>query len=68
MMTQERLTALASALIDLALDLTDDPVRIESYLRSLGFTDEELRLLGFELASSPLRRRAFLLPSRSAIG
>ena len=44
-MTQERLTALASALIDLALDLTDDPVRIESYLRSLGFTDEELRLL-----------------------
>ena len=36
MMTRERLMALASALIDLALDLTDDPVRIESYLRSLG--------------------------------
>ena len=49
MMTQERLTALASALIDLALDLTDGPVRIESYLRSLGFTDEELRLLGFDV-------------------
>ena len=49
MMTQERLTALASALIDFALDLTDDPVRIESYLRSLGFTDEELRLLGFDV-------------------
>lgn len=49
MMTQERLTALASALIDLALDLADDPVRIESYLRSLGFTDEELRLLGFDV-------------------
>ena len=32
-MTRERLMALASALIDLALDLTDDPVRIESYLR-----------------------------------
>lgn len=49
MMTQERLTVLASALIDLVLDLTDDPVRIESYLRSLGFTDEELRLLGFDV-------------------
>lgn len=49
MMTRERLMALASALIDLALDLTDDPVRIESYLRSLGFTDEELRLLGFDV-------------------
>lgn len=49
MMTQERLTALANALIDLALDLTDDPVRIESYLQSLGFTDEELRLLGFDV-------------------
>ena len=46
MMTRERLMALASALIDLALDLTAAPVSIERYLRSLGFTDEELRLVG----------------------
>ena len=49
MMTQERLMALASALIDLALDLTDDPAEIESYLRALGFTDKELRLFGFDV-------------------
>lgn len=48
-MTQERLTALVSALIDLLLASTNDAVLVESCIRSLGFTDEELRELGFDV-------------------
>lgn len=48
-MTQERLLSLASALIDLALELTDDAERVENIIRALGFNDEELRVLGFDV-------------------
>lgn len=48
-MTQERLLELVSALIDLALDLTDDAGSIEEYVRALGFDDAELRILGFDV-------------------
>ena len=49
MMTQERLMVLVSALIDLLLASTGNAALVESGIRSLGFTDEELRLLGFDV-------------------
>lgn len=49
MMTQERLMVLVSALIDLLLASTGNAALVESCIRSLGFTDEELRLLGFDV-------------------
>ena len=49
MMTQERLMALVSALIDLLLASTDNAALVESCIRSLGFTDEKLRLFGFDV-------------------
>ena len=49
MMTQERLMALVSALIDLLLASTGNAMLVESCVRSLGFTDEELRLFGFDV-------------------
>ena len=48
-MTQERLMALVSALIDMLLVSTGNAVLVENSIRSLGFTDEELRLLGFDV-------------------
>lgn len=47
-MTQERLMSLVDALIDLVLDATDDAALVERCIRSLGFGDEELRMLGFD--------------------
>lgn len=40
--------SLVDALIDLALDATDDATLVENCIRSLGFDDEELRTLGFD--------------------
>jgi len=45
----ERLLSLVSVLIDLLLDATDDAAMVESSVRSVGFSDDELRDFGFDV-------------------
>ncbi len=47
--TNERLMELVSELIDLALEATENAAQLESRIRSLGFNDEDLKRLGFDV-------------------
>jgi len=47
--TNERLMELVSELIDLALEATGNAAQVESHIRSLGFSDEELKKFGFDV-------------------
>lgn len=47
--TNERLLSLVDMLVDLLLDVTDDAAMVENSIRSIGFSDDELRSLGFDV-------------------